>query len=355
MRVMIFAESSQYPNCLHIKGLYQAIQQLGLKGDIYDTCHEPVRDRNIKQAIQDMTLTRPDLIISCWPHPFEKGPLHDAIKSCHDQGTKVVWWWGDYHKHFSISIDNDWIDRVYMTNYDEMYWRWVSGHVDIPIEQYRYLPEGSYAYPDRKALDVSFGHPMLQQKCVSFFGNLSAEVYQPRRDLIEALKKQRITVMHFEAFNDEQNRAWLWQPRYWRQAPLMLSMSITNQAPGYTSARLFHMAGSGACILTENFPGLEALYNLGSDFERERPEVYAFTSHGQAVEMAEWLLNKSPEFIQEVGNKAFARTMRDHTITQRVLAILHDLEIDHEWDSSQINVKARAFTWPERRGSAIVR
>lgn len=314
MKIMIFAESSQYPNCLHILGLRQAIKELNLEGDIYDIAHEPVRERNRRQAIQDLRASRPDVILSCWPMPFVGGALRDEIVACRKGGTRVVWWWGDMHPHFDEWRDDGLVERVYHCAGDSPYWDFVAGRSGIKRERMCYLPEGSYRFDTLEGLEFPRMVPDMKNT-VSFFGNITAEPYRRRAALLDFLKKERISVIHREAFNDDQNQAWKWQPAYWRQCHVVLSMSISNEVVGYTSARLFHLASCGACILAEWFPGLSELFKEG--------ELLTFRTPEEAAKQVWWAFSH-PEECQRMGQRAWERVKKEHTMTQRMAAILED-------------------------------
>lgn len=340
MRVMIFAEAKQYPNCLHIRGLRQAMEDLHVEGDLYDICHTPTKHEERERAERDIYENPPDLLISCWPMGFESSSLRNALV---ERRVTCVVWWGDYHKHVPEIQDGGFVKRIYMTNAEEEYWRWFSHHTGMSFEQMRYLPEGTYRFDTLDEVSGRFGHPTIPIQGIGFFGNLSGEAYASRRRVLETLKRERFTVMHFEAFNEEQNRAWLWQPSYWRYAPIMLSMSITAEAHGYTSARLFHLTGSGATTLVEYFPGLDRLFDVVN-------EVDTFRTPDEAVSRAR-LLMADPAWRLALGDMAFRRAMRDHTLTDRLRAIFHDMGF---LNFTIPNVMAERIQWPRRVGRRAV-
>jgi spore maturation protein CgeB len=80
------------------------------------------------------------------------------------------------------------------------------------------------------------------------------------------------------------------------------------------NTRLFEAAGSGAAVLTEFRPTVPDLFAIGT-------EVLAFRDFDELVEQASRLLH-APGLTARLGDAAALRAHRDHTMAQRVTAII---------------------------------
>lgn len=97
-----------------------------------------------------------------------------------------------------------------------------------------------------------------------------------------------------------------------RQSQVVLNTHIDLSPVSASNVRMFEATGIGACLLTD------AKSNLSSLFEPDR-EVVAYTSAADCADRAQWLL-QHPEACAEIGQRAQARVLREHTQQQRVVA-----------------------------------
>jgi len=97
-----------------------------------------------------------------------------------------------------------------------------------------------------------------------------------------------------------------------RQSQVVLNTHIDLSPVSASNVRMFESTGIGVCLLTD------AKSNLSSLFEPDR-EVVAYTDAPDCAERAQWLLER-PEVCAEMGQRAQARVLREHTQQQRVEA-----------------------------------
>jgi spore maturation protein CgeB len=74
--------------------------------------------------------------------------------------------------------------------------------------------------------------------------------------------------------------------------------------------RMFEVTGSGSCLLTDWKENISELFEPGK-------EIVTYTSVEDCIEKAEWLL-KNPEECRRIAAAGQARTLRDHTVRERV-------------------------------------
>jgi len=77
--------------------------------------------------------------------------------------------------------------------------------------------------------------------------------------------------------------------------------------------RLFETTGVGTCLLTDYKKNLNEIFEIDK-------EVVAYKSVGECIEKVKWLL-AHPIERQAIAEAGQTRTLKDHTITQRVLLI----------------------------------
>jgi spore maturation protein CgeB len=86
--------------------------------------------------------------------------------------------------------------------------------------------------------------------------------------------------------------------------------------------RIFEAAGAGACVLTDQWPGIECFFQIGREI----------MTAGSAEEVVSVLRALSPDGAHAIGSAMWARALRDHTYAQRtrqVHAILQDFDASH--------------------------
>jgi spore maturation protein CgeB len=89
-------------------------------------------------------------------------------------------------------------------------------------------------------------------------------------------------------------------------------------AEGYANnMRLFEASGAGALLLTEEAP------NLSDFFTKE--EAVGYSSPTDAVEKIRYLLDRW-EYSKVIAMRGQARTLRDHTYSQRMKTVSETLE-----------------------------
>lgn len=141
-----------------------------------------------------------------------------------------------------------------------------------------------------------------------------------------------------------------------RRAKLVVSISNSASTPGYTSNRLFHSCGAGACVMVEAYPGLEDHYPAGT--------VAGFRSPRESVQAARRLLADDAERAR-MRDAAEDHTWRNHTWADRVGRLLDAVrELSHTRESAasqdmvalwnrraqRLGVRAAGHTrWNEKR------
>ena len=79
------------------------------------------------------------------------------------------------------------------------------------------------------------------------------------------------------------------------------------------NARLFEATGVGTCLVTD------WKENMGELFVSDK-EVVTYKSKDECAEKIKWLLDNKKE-AREIGMAGMARTLKDHTVQQRVAQI----------------------------------
>jgi spore maturation protein CgeB len=95
------------------------------------------------------------------------------------------------------------------------------------------------------------------------------------------------------------------------QATLNLTRQSMRQYGWAPSTRLFEAAASGACVISDRWPGLDAL------FEPDRDVLLADTR----LEVLQHLEALTPERRAAIGTAARARVLREHTYDQRAIQV----------------------------------
>jgi spore maturation protein CgeB len=95
------------------------------------------------------------------------------------------------------------------------------------------------------------------------------------------------------------------------RATLNLTRQSMRQYGWSPSTRLFEAAASGACIISDTWPGLDTLLDVNR-------EVLLATSTEDVMHHVEAL---SPERSNEIGAAARTRVLREHTYEQRAAQV----------------------------------
>ena len=101
--------------------------------------------------------------------------------------------------------------------------------------------------------------------------------------------------------------------RIFRSAAGVLNNLYPAEISG-VNARLFEAAGCGSAVLNEYRPVIPDLFEVGK-------EILTFNDFDELVEQASRLLNE-PSLTVSIGDAAARRAHRDHTLVQRVTAIM---------------------------------
>jgi spore maturation protein CgeB len=96
----------------------------------------------------------------------------------------------------------------------------------------------------------------------------------------------------------------------------VLNTHIDASAHSASNMRLYEATGVGSCLLTDWKNNLADLFEPGT-------EVVTYRSAAECIDKARYLLAHD-EQRQRIAAAGQARTLRDHTVAQRV-AQLHDL------------------------------
>jgi len=90
---------------------------------------------------------------------------------------------------------------------------------------------------------------------------------------------------------------------------LNISRSPHATIGGTSTTRIFELASMGACVVSNPHEGLQNWFDPGK-------EVLILRDTDRPSEVYEWLLG-SPELMREMGARARARVLRDHTCDHR--------------------------------------
>ena len=86
------------------------------------------------------------------------------------------------------------------------------------------------------------------------------------------------------------------------------------------NTRLFEATASGGCVISEDRAELGEYYRVGE-------EVLAFTSFDELVEQARWCIDH-PDDARQVGDRAAARALAEHTFAHRLVELLEVVGLD---------------------------
>ena len=100
-----------------------------------------------------------------------------------------------------------------------------------------------------------------------------------------------------------------WHPHLYSSSRLTLNVTRRDMVmAGYSpSVRLFEAAACAATIVSDNWPGLDTFFELGS-------EILLPTS---AEEIVRYLRDRDPEELRRIGDAAQDRVLREHTSVRR--------------------------------------
>jgi glycosyltransferase involved in cell wall biosynthesis/SAM-dependent methyltransferase len=117
-----------------------------------------------------------------------------------------------------------------------------------------------------------------------------------------------------------------------RQAKIVLSVSNSATVPHYTSNRLFHSCGVGACVAAEAYPGMD------EHFPKE--SVARFSTTADCISTIRQLLADDSARAR-MRTSAEDHTWRYHTWSDRIYQLLHvvkNLAVSRERRSPMINI-----------------
>jgi hypothetical protein len=103
--------------------------------------------------------------------------------------------------------------------------------------------------------------------------------------------------------------------RTFARSKITFNMHWNSDGDNIGNIRLFEATGCGACVLTEDAPGLRALFDAG--------EVVTYTSAADCVEKVRYLLENEDERAR-IATAGQRRTLKDHTMGSRIDS-LHEL------------------------------
>lgn len=105
--------------------------------------------------------------------------------------------------------------------------------------------------------------------------------------------------------------------RYCCRSKINLNITRSSHTSIYASstARLFELAAYGSCIVSQPYSGIEEWFDVGK-------ELIVVNSEREAIEAYQWLLS-SPADRQNIGARARARMLKEHTYSNRALTVLN--------------------------------
>jgi spore maturation protein CgeB len=226
----------------------------------------------------------------------------DAISALGSTRT-VVWTTDDSWKYREVSR---FIGRHYdaiTTTYDYLVPRYQRDGIDsVLLTQWAANPDW-------------LREPLPAANCkhgVSFVG----AAYGQRREVIAALKARGIAV---ECFGD----GWARGPVAAADIPAIMNGSqiSLNFSDGFKAgaqrqikARTFEVPGAGGLLLTEDAPGIEKFYRIGS-------EILSYKTIDEMERQIRWVCDH-PDIRDQVAMAGYLRTRAEHTYDKRLLPIL---------------------------------
>jgi spore maturation protein CgeB len=236
----------------------------------------------------------------------------DTVAALRRDGTRVAFWFPD-------AIVNLGRAQMLAAPYDALFFKephlvdWLRAILDLPVY---YLPEGCNPRCHRPTV------PAGTEPYLVIAGNM----YPSRVRLLERLIAKGIPVRAYGApvprwITDSPVRGIHTgypvlaqeKARVFRSAAGVLNNLHPAEVAG-VNARLFEAAGSGAAVLAEFRPTVPDLFTAGE-------EILTFSDFDELVEQASRLLHQ-PGLTARLGDAAARRAHRDHTLAQRVTAIL---------------------------------
>jgi len=238
--------------------------------------------------------------------------IPESVAALRRNGARVAFWFPDAVVNLGRAL-------MLMAPYDALFFKEphlvdrLKALLDLPIF---YLPE---------ACNPRFHRPTVPagtEPCLVIAGNM----YPSRVRLFERLIAKGIPLRAYGAaiprwITDSPvhgihagRPVWAEEKaRVFRSAAGVLNNLHPGEVAG-VNARLFEAAGCGAAVLTEFRPAVPALFAPGE-------EVLTFRDFDELVEQASRLLHE-PGLTAQLGDAAARRAHRDHTLAQRVTAII---------------------------------
>jgi spore maturation protein CgeB len=268
----------------------------------------PRLDQQAQQRIvRAAAVARCELIIS-----VDARLMPESVAGLRRNGARVVLWFPDHVANLGRAL-------MLMAPYDALFFKEphlvdrLRAMLDLPVY---YLPEACNPRCHRPAV------PAGTEPYIVIAGNM----YPSRVLVLQRLMAKGIPVkvyggaiprwiddspvrdMHAgrPIFAEE-------KARIFRSAAGVLNNLHPAEVAG-VNARLFEAAGSGAAVLTEFRPTVPDLFAVGE-------EILAFEDFDELVEQASRLLHE-PGLTARLGDAAARRAHRDHTLAQRIAAII---------------------------------
>lgn len=343
MKIFVFGSSivSSYWNgaATYYRGIYKQLHALGheitfAEPDIYG--RQQHRDPGNYDYVESIVyrdaaeiaalLERAgdcDLVIKHSGVGAEDALLEDRVLACKEPGAVVAFW--DVDAPATLErVEADACDRFRrcIPEYDFIF---TYGGGDAVVERYRRLG-ASQCHPIYNALDPETHFPVAAEerlRCdLAFVGNRlpdrEARVEQLFLQAAE-LAPEFSFVLGGEGWGDKQMPANVRRIGHVAtgdhnvvncSARMVLNINRESMADvGFSPpTRVFEAAGSGACLITDRWPGISVFFEEGS-------EILVASS---AEEIAGYLRQLSAEQAGHIGSRMRERALRDHTYAQRV-------------------------------------
>lgn len=207
-----------------------------------------------------------------------------------DVKTKTGWWMCDLRPPSQLSIPSDHsFNRIFLCNKE--YLKDYQVKFGVPVD---YVPQCGYEFPRQWLEKVDWQ--------VIFIGNFDSRWHQNRADILLRFQKEfKVNIITGE--QTTLNQRWLY-----RHSPICLS--ISPQAEGYTSNRLYNILASQGFCLALYFKGIEEL------FKNHRDLVW-FRDAEEGVRLARFYLNNDQR-RREIARQGYLIYKKRHTARHRL-------------------------------------
>lgn len=295
-----------------------------------------------------------------WKHQLvgptgPKAAVKNLVAACNDRSIPVVFWNKEDPPHFEDFLPLARLaDHVFTT----------AGEL---VDQYKFAVGHENVHTLPFAAQPSIHHPFAdgeRDREVCFAGQYFRHKYPERREQMEflfpAAAEYDFTIYSRELGNDPRyafpepfdelvsgSVPYALMIREYRHFKTFLNVNSVVNSKTMCARRIFEISASGATVVSAPSPAIERFY--------QPDEVFTPNNLQEAQDTLQLLLTDEP-LRQKSALKAWRRTMINHTYTNRVDSILHQLGLAPSSPNIQVAVviDARGATADELRRSAQI-